>query len=179
MLYREYPTKLAKLRQEFGLSQKELAEQLGVSQASINYWEKGQRTPSVEAAKKLSHFFNTPIPELFESTNEEINTERPNSNINYAYLAYRNRKLEDIVKNTEDAQERSDAMNEHLNNTLLSKKLENEDIEYIARIYGSLNSDGKEIIKGVCESVIKNEDYRGMIDTKLPPELLKEIFKRK
>ena len=55
---------LYKLRQQKGLSQKELAEQLEVAQASINYWEKGQRTPSIDAAKKISDFFDISLDDL-------------------------------------------------------------------------------------------------------------------
>lgn len=159
----DFSDNLRKYRTLKGLSQKSLAKLIGVSQTAVYSWEKGKMIPKIEQLLNLSHALEIPLNDLVDLTD----------------LHDQNRKLEDIVKNTKDDQERSDAMNEHLNNTLLSKKLENEDMEYIARIYGSLNSDGKEIIKGVCESVIKNEDYRGMIDTKLPPELLKEIFKRK
>lgn len=159
----DFSDNLRKYRTLKGLSQKSLAKLIGVSQTAVYSWEKGKMIPKIEQLLNLSHALEIPLNDL----------------VNLTDLHDQNRKLEDIVKNTKDDQERSDAMNEHLNNTLLSKKLENEDMEYIARIYGSLNSDGKEIIKGVCESVIKNEDYRGMIDTKLPPELLKEIFKRK
>lgn len=159
----DFSDNLRKYRTLKGLSQKSLAKLIGVSQTAVYSWEKGKMIPKIEQLLNLSHALEIPLNDLVDLTD----------------LHNQNRKLEDIVKNTKDDQERSDAMNEHLNNTLLSKKLENEDMEYIARIYGSLNSDGKEIIKGVCESVIKNEDYRGMIDTKLPPELLKEIFKRK
>ncbi len=47
---------LYELRKQAGLSQKELANLLDVAQASINYWEKGQRIPSLEAAKNISTF---------------------------------------------------------------------------------------------------------------------------
>lgn len=159
----DFSDNLKKYRTLKGLSQNSLAKLIGVSQTAVYSWEKGKMIPKIEQLLNLSNALEIPLNDL----------------IDFAELRDQNRELENIVKDTEDDQERSDAMNEHLNNTLLSKKLENEDMEYIARIYGSLNSDGKEIIKGVCESVIKNEDYRGMIDTKLPPELLKEIFKRK
>ena len=46
--------KIKKLRLDSGISQKKLADSIGVAQSSINYWEKGQRTPSVSAAQKLA-----------------------------------------------------------------------------------------------------------------------------
>ena len=73
MLYCKHPNKLAQLRQNAHLSQKQLAQKLGVSQASINYWENGQRTPSVKAAQKISDYFKMPISEIFSPDKEEIN----------------------------------------------------------------------------------------------------------
>ena len=73
MLYCKHPNKLAQLRQNAHLSQKQLAQKLGVSQASINYWENGQRTPSVKAAQKRSDYFKMPISEIFSPYKEEIN----------------------------------------------------------------------------------------------------------
>ena len=73
MLYCKHPNKLAQLRQNAHLSQKQLAQKLGVSQASINYWETGQRTPSVKAAQKISDYFKMPISEIFSPYKEEIN----------------------------------------------------------------------------------------------------------
>ena len=64
MKYHELPNKLLKLRKSHGLSQKKLAQAIGVSQASINYWEKGERTPSVDAVQKIADFFNVQISEL-------------------------------------------------------------------------------------------------------------------
>lgn len=46
------------------LSQKKLAELANVSQASVNYWEKGQRTPSIDAIEKLADALDIPIVEL-------------------------------------------------------------------------------------------------------------------
>lgn len=64
MKYHEFPNRLLKLRKSHGLSQKKLAQAIGVSQASINYWEKGERTPSVDAVQKIADFFNVQISEL-------------------------------------------------------------------------------------------------------------------
>ena len=50
--------KIYKLRQDSKLSQNELAQKLGVAQASINYWEKGQRTPSADMVALIADFFH-------------------------------------------------------------------------------------------------------------------------
>lgn len=68
-----FSEKLYELRLKSGLTQKELSEQIGVSQASINYWEKGQRTPSIDAAKKIADFFSINISELVDTMIEPTN----------------------------------------------------------------------------------------------------------
>ncbi len=68
VIERTFSTRLLKLRNDPNLSQKQLAKEIGGSQASINYWEKGQRTPSIDAAKKLADYFRIPVSELLEPT---------------------------------------------------------------------------------------------------------------
>lgn len=60
-----FQEKLKELRLKNGLSQKKLADEIGVAQSSINYWEKGQRMPSVDAAHRLAEYFNISIDELY------------------------------------------------------------------------------------------------------------------
>ncbi len=59
-----FSEKLYELRTKHELSQKQLAKKIGVAQASINYWEKGERTPSIDAAKNISDFFGITLNEL-------------------------------------------------------------------------------------------------------------------
>lgn len=61
-----FPERLKKLRTEAGLSQKKLAEELGFSQASIGYWEKGERTPSIEAVMKIAEYFHISVDQLID-----------------------------------------------------------------------------------------------------------------
>ncbi len=68
-----FPEKLKYLRTKMNLTQKDFAEKIGVSQSSINYWEKGQRIPSIEAAAKIADFFNITIESLLDSENRFIN----------------------------------------------------------------------------------------------------------
>lgn len=66
--------KIKELRMNRGISQKKLADAIGVAQSSVNYWEKGQRTPSVDAAQKLADYFNVSLDELYD-----INTTQKSS----------------------------------------------------------------------------------------------------
>ena len=58
--------KIRELRLNNNISQKKLADAIGVAQSSINYWEKGQRTPSVDAAQRLADYFNITLDELYD-----------------------------------------------------------------------------------------------------------------
>ncbi len=46
------------LRNEKNIGQNYLAEQLGMSNASISYWETGKQEPSAEAIFKLARYFD-------------------------------------------------------------------------------------------------------------------------
>lgn len=45
------------LRESSSMSQKELANAIGVPQSLVSYWEREERTPSVVNAQKLADFF--------------------------------------------------------------------------------------------------------------------------
>lgn len=68
----DFPEKLKYLRTGLKLTQKDFAEKIGVSQSSINYWEKGQRIPSIEAATKIADFFSITIESLLDSEDRII-----------------------------------------------------------------------------------------------------------
>lgn len=53
-----YASRIAELRKELNLSQKNLGELLGVSGACVNRWEKGLRTPGAEYIIVLCKTFN-------------------------------------------------------------------------------------------------------------------------
>lgn len=75
--------KIAELRRENKMTQRDLAEIINVSDKVISKWETGRTLPDVEAILRLSKTFNVSIAELFEciektDTNkaEEYNEER-------------------------------------------------------------------------------------------------------
>lgn len=56
---------LKRIRIENGLSQQELAKRAGVSQTAIYQWEKGSRTPKIDAIAKLADALNVQPVNLF------------------------------------------------------------------------------------------------------------------
>ncbi|MGX7196407.1 helix-turn-helix domain-containing protein [Enterococcus olivae] len=52
------------LRKDFGLSQEEVAEALGVSRQTISNWEHGLAQPTLDKAVELAHLFEVSLDEL-------------------------------------------------------------------------------------------------------------------
>jgi len=56
---------IKELRGELGLAQEQLANEVGVTRATIGSIEKGSYNPSLELAFKISRFFNLDINDIF------------------------------------------------------------------------------------------------------------------
>lgn len=55
---------LRAIRRSKDISQKELAQKLGVTQGAVSCWERGRWYPSLEMLRKLSQIFEVSIDEL-------------------------------------------------------------------------------------------------------------------
>lgn len=68
--------RIRELRAENKISQKQLARDTGISQASLSQYEKAGRNPKIEAWQKLANYFGVPvgylqgIEERFEPTSD-------------------------------------------------------------------------------------------------------------
>jgi len=67
----ELKTRVKELREQQGLSQGQLAEEVGVSRQTINYLERGTYMPSLKLAMKLAKYFKISVEEIFELEDEE------------------------------------------------------------------------------------------------------------
>ena len=56
--------KIKAMRIKRGLTQKQLADRLGVKQQNVSDWERSLRSPSVKNLKKLSEILNCQIDDL-------------------------------------------------------------------------------------------------------------------
>ena len=54
----DFGEKLKELRIEQGLTQKQLANEIGNTQSAIVYWESNKQEPTISTLKKLCRFFN-------------------------------------------------------------------------------------------------------------------------
>lgn len=60
---------IKKLRVEKGLTQEQLAEEIGVSKSTIAMWETGKREPSRDLYEEVADYFNVDIDYLYGRTN--------------------------------------------------------------------------------------------------------------
>lgn len=71
-----------RLREECGLTQKELGERAGVSRQAINAVETGKFDPSIRLAHDLARLFSVSIEELFlfDTNLPKITDQNPHQN---------------------------------------------------------------------------------------------------
>ena len=62
--------KMALLRKERKISQAELAKSLSTSTSVVGRYERGEMTPSIEAAKKIAELLDTTVGYLLGETDE-------------------------------------------------------------------------------------------------------------
>ena len=62
--------RLRTLRNSLSLSQAKLAELLGITQSSLNRYENGQSTPTVELFRKYADFFDVSMDYIFARCDE-------------------------------------------------------------------------------------------------------------
>jgi putative transcriptional regulator len=60
--------RIAMLRVERGITRRQLAEALGVHYQTIGYLERGEYSPSLHLALKISQFFEVPMEVVFSAT---------------------------------------------------------------------------------------------------------------
>lgn len=60
--------RIAMLRAERGITRRQLAEALGVHYQTVGYLERGEYSPSLHLALRLSAFFEVPVEVIFSIT---------------------------------------------------------------------------------------------------------------
>ncbi len=67
MELRKIFNRISILRQERGISRKELAEKIGVNFQTVGYLEREEYNPSLDLAFRISEYFNLPIDLIFST----------------------------------------------------------------------------------------------------------------
>ena len=65
-------TRIRELRAKVGLTQEELAQQVGVRRETIVFLEKGKYNPSLKLAFKVARALGSTIEEVFEFEDEDL-----------------------------------------------------------------------------------------------------------
>lgn len=68
----EFNEKLKKIRTEKGLSQKKLADMIGVSQTAVYSWEKGNMLPKFEQMQRIAAALDVTLDELDSESSKRI-----------------------------------------------------------------------------------------------------------
>lgn len=58
---RKYNEIIRELRNEKGLTQKEIAEKLNISQRAYSHYEKGENEPGIEMLIKMAELYSVPV----------------------------------------------------------------------------------------------------------------------
>jgi len=66
MAERELSTVLTELRKEYGYTQKEIGERIGVTDKTISKWEKGNLLPDITYLVQLADVYNITLDELLK-----------------------------------------------------------------------------------------------------------------
>lgn len=75
---------LKKLRESKGISQRKLAEELGLSQSTVGMWESGKNRPEYSNLIKLAEIFGVSVNELTENEySEEVIAKELHNNSDY------------------------------------------------------------------------------------------------
>ena len=61
--------RIAELRIQKGLSQKEFGKQIGAAQNTVSNWEKGNRVPDAPTLNKIANFFGVSVDYLLGNDN--------------------------------------------------------------------------------------------------------------
>lgn len=67
-----FANKLKELRQKFGLTQKQLADKMGVTSQVVSYYENQERTPSPEMLMRIAHIFNVTTDYLLGINTDQL-----------------------------------------------------------------------------------------------------------
>ncbi len=64
----DYGKALREIREEYELSQSELARRTGISQGTISYWESNTYIPTINSCIQLADFYGISLDELIGRT---------------------------------------------------------------------------------------------------------------
>ena len=109
---KEVGKRLKALRESIGISQVKMAEAIGSTQSSVNRYENGQSSPSVELLRRYADYFDVSLDYIF------ARTDKPQGKI-YEFRPKASPAREEMRRFIEMCFDPQSPMNEKLKETLL------------------------------------------------------------
>lgn len=93
-----FAERLTALREEKELTRQKVADDLGISRASLEYYEKGQRKPDIEVAAKIAAYYGVSTDYLVGFSSSRVNEEQnPDMKQVCDYLGISNQALKNLT----------------------------------------------------------------------------------
>ena len=89
---------LKDLRKEKGITQEQLAEELGVSGRTISRWETGKNMPDISLLVEIAKFFDVSIPEIIKGERKSENMKEETKEVVETMSDYAKAEKEQLIK---------------------------------------------------------------------------------
>ena len=89
---------LKDLRREKGITQEQLAEELGVSDRTISRWETGNNMPDISLLVEIADFFDVSIPEIIKGERKSEEMKEESKEVAETMSYYAKAEKEQLVK---------------------------------------------------------------------------------
>ena len=89
---------LKELRREKGITQEQLAEELGVSGRSISRWETGNNMPDISLLVEIAEYFDVSIPEIIKGERKSEEMKEETKEVAESMSDYAKAEKEQLVK---------------------------------------------------------------------------------
>lgn len=93
---KNFAERLIQLRNERGLSRQQVADDLQISRASLEYYEKGKRAPDIETLYNIADYFHTSADYLLGRTPNKTTNPKLQEACNYTGLS--EKAVENLIK---------------------------------------------------------------------------------
>ena len=131
VFYMDNKLKQLRLEKEYngkvGMTQQEVADEIGVTKRTYIYWEKGERQIKPEKAQQLADFFEVPVGYLLGYSDSPI---------------FELDEFINLLDRNEEQNQRF-AIQQSIMNYILSKNISDDDLTFIHDLVQRLNRESK------------------------------------
>lgn len=156
----QFPERLTELRLSKKLTRQQMADMLGVSRASLEYYEKGLRAPDISVLYKLSETFDISADYLLGRTKEKGKTTEINSASKYTGLS--TESIEALHKRKENSDKCKTTLkffDEEWKKKSTTERITSENIKAFSNVRRACSKNKDEIYLFIIDELIKNNDF--------------------